>query len=345
MNETPMKTRRLLDHRLTAVALGVMLTTGSALAAGNAAAPTTQLRINLREAPNLNSRITAVVPMGGTVEVLEEVGEFVRVRRPSGSVGYLKHKYLNGYEVTQRAAIPPEETPSAPAMPPPSAPLPPPAMSAAPEPAAAPDPSSDRPAVKADVHGKTSDFSRWHLQAAAGLFTSFRSTADITRDLATDGQAVTFNNLETETPYAALRARYRLSPAWGVELGYLHLQPLDFDLRSAAPAANAEALAASLEQHLPPTGPGATLALTAERALGAWRLEARAGVWHSFENDLSFALDATQTVIQDDSKTAALLGLGAHYAIWERFELGVELMAIQADDPIAGLGLVLGYRP
>lgn len=64
---------------------------------------TTKIRINLREAPDLNTAVVATLPQGSELQVLGYEGEFAMLQTADGDVGYLKTKYL---EVVEAAPEP-----------------------------------------------------------------------------------------------------------------------------------------------------------------------------------------------------------------------------------------------
>ena len=80
---------------------------------------TTKIRINMREAPDLNTRIVTTLERGATVEVLGYDGDYAMIRDSEGNVGYLKSKYLNveSGAVAESAPAPMAAAPAAPATP------------------------------------------------------------------------------------------------------------------------------------------------------------------------------------------------------------------------------------
>ena len=82
--------------------------------AQTASLPQAKLMINLRERPDLGSTIVGVLNKGDPAIVLEQRGEFVRLRAPGGIEGYLKHKHLANYTGLKPApAASPPTTPAA----------------------------------------------------------------------------------------------------------------------------------------------------------------------------------------------------------------------------------------
>lgn len=308
-------------------------TLSTAATAATAQQAQTRLQINLREAPDLASRIVAVMPQGGTLEVLQWQGEFVRVRRADGVEGYLKHKYLVG-------ATPPVATAAAPAaaepVVPSSAATPAPAAAVATAPAAAPAPTAAR--------SSTAAAARWTMQVGAGSFFSDRSDGKVSADLAQDVPGASIRDLDQQMPYANVRFSYWVAPSFGVELGYLILKPLDFSLQADDPERDVEALKDSLDRNLPVTGPGITLALKTQKAWDRWRIEGRAGAWFGLRNDVSFFVDDDK-VRQADERVAGLLGVSGHYRLHPHWDLGLELTGMHADHTVGGAGLVLTFTP
>ena len=300
----------------------------------SAAAPQqaqTRLQINLREAPDLASPIVAVMPQGGTLEVLQWQGEFVRVRRADGVEGYLKHKYLVGATPpVANAAAPAAAEPAVPSTA--AAPAPAPALAAAPAPA----PPAARPSAATPA--------RWTMQVSAGSFFSGRSDGKVSADLAQDVPGASIRDLDQQMPYANVRFSYWVAPSFGVELGYLILKPLDFSLQADDPERDVEALKDSLDRNLPVTGPGITLALKTQKAWDRWRIEGRAGAWFGLRNDVSFFVDDDK-VRQADERVAGLLGVSGHYRLHPHWDLGLELTGMHADHTVGGAGLVLTFTP
>ena len=101
-----MKGTRFAAWRRCAIALTTLV--GASLSiSGFADTGETKLRINLREAADLNSGLVTTLNQGTTVEVLDYQGEFAQVETPDGTTGFLKSKYLN-IAVAETAPAAPE---------------------------------------------------------------------------------------------------------------------------------------------------------------------------------------------------------------------------------------------
>lgn len=108
------------------IAVGVALGLSSAVYADTG---TTKIRINLREAPDLNTAVVKTLPQGSELQILGYEGEFAMLQTADGDVGYLKTKYLEVVEAAPEPVAPvapePEEVaqPEAPAAPVEAAPV------------------------------------------------------------------------------------------------------------------------------------------------------------------------------------------------------------------------------
>lgn len=182
------------------------------------------------------------------------------------------------------------------------------------------------------------------MQVSAGSFFSGRSDGKVSADLAQDVPGASIRDLDQQMPYANVRFSYWVAPAFGVELGYLILKPLDFSLQADDPERDVEALKDSLDRNLPVTGPGITLALKTQKAWDRWRIEGRAGAWFGLRNDVSFFVDDDK-VRQADERVAGLLGVSGHYRLHPHWDLGLELTGMHADHTVGGAGLVLTFTP
>lgn len=107
--------------------LTVPIAVGMALGLSSAAfadTGTTKIRINLREAPDLNTAVVKTLPQGSELQILGYEGEFAMLQTADGDVGYLKTKYLEVVETAPEPAVAPDpvevaqvEAPPAPATP------------------------------------------------------------------------------------------------------------------------------------------------------------------------------------------------------------------------------------
>lgn len=88
---------------------------------------TTKIRINMREAADLNTPVVTTLSPGTEVKIVGYEGEFAKLETADGQVGYLKSKYLDITKVVVEAPPPPPPPPSEPlaaATPPPPSPPP-----------------------------------------------------------------------------------------------------------------------------------------------------------------------------------------------------------------------------
>ncbi len=250
------------------------------------APPRAKLMINVREQPNLGSDILGVLNRGEAVTVLQEVGEFVRLRTPGGTEGYLKHKYLTNY-------LTPKVQP-----PPPS-----------PAPVAAPPPvetyRSIYPAepllgtrARAPVSGvppppmtflNTGPSAGLQVTAGLGVLLSSQSREDLRRELAREGYGGEVDELDRTAPGGFLRVGYGLSVPWQVEVALVYLDDLELDLRSAA--LTPTTLAESVADHAPATGFGLAPTLAYRWATPGSVVSLRAGGYFSLGNETEVRLN------------------------------------------------------
>jgi len=128
-----MRSKRILTIAAALLLAVLLAVPAMALSAGTATVKADWL--NFREAPSMDGLVMGLAPNGTEVEILEDLGEWCRVRWDA-RVGYMSSRYL----VQEAPAQPkPEEEPAVPAQPEPAA---------QPEPSAAPAPAEPEPAAQ-----------------------------------------------------------------------------------------------------------------------------------------------------------------------------------------------------
>ncbi|MGQ3057899.1 MAG: SH3 domain-containing protein [Nevskia sp.] len=298
---------------------------------------TAALAINLRAAPDLGSTITGVLKPGEVVEVLESVGEFVRVRRVSGTTGHLKRKYLR---LPASADVPPATvTAMAKESPPPAAsrePLPAVTETA---PAMAVETSLGSPVATAPATASAST-RRVYVRAMAGAGFAGKSAGRIERALDTAGGDVLLRKLDTVVPAYELAAGYALTSRFAFEAGLMQLG--DYRGRVEAAGADAARLQSVLDDNIPRGGWGAEVQAVAEQPIGAWRLGAGAGMFCAFEDA---PLRTNVPGVSVDSRPCApLLNLRLGRVLTPHWTLGLASHAAFFDSRVMSVGLSLQYR-
>ena len=296
------------------------------------------LTINLRAEPNLSSRITGVLKPGEAVEVLETQGEFVRVRRASGTTGHLKRKYLKPLAIAAAdASVPVASADTAPAANTPPV-VPPVAESIPATPAAAV--TTQPPATASPAPARTSDASHVYVRAMAGVGFASRTPSGIERALDTTGGDVALRKLDTAVPAFELAVGYAFTSHWALELGVM--QSGDFEGRVEAVGADPQRLEAVLENTYPRGGWGGKALAVAQHGIGAWQLGAGGGAFCAFEDA---ALDTGALGVSLDSPPCApLVNLRVGRALNANWTLGLAANALFFDNRIINVGLTLQYR-
>lgn len=213
--------------------------------------PKAKLMINLRERPDLGSGIVGVLNKGDPAIVLEQQGEFVRLRSPGGIEGYLKHKHLDHY--TGPGAAPAASPPPAPAAPA-AAPVesyrsPYPveplvgSRARAPLPAAVPPPMSFL---------RTGSHAGVQLTVGAGSVLSSQSREELRGELAQEGFGGQVDTLDRAAPAGFLRVGYGLGAPWQMEVALTYIA--DLDLRLSSAALTPTSLSQSVADHAPASG-------------------------------------------------------------------------------------------
>lgn len=303
--------------------------------AASAQAATPVTRINVRAEADLSSRIVAVVDARDQVEVIEQSGEFAKVRTPSGKLGYLKLKYLRGVEAPMATAT---QAPShaAPIAAVPAAREPIAAMPAAPRAT----PAAVAPRVSMATVTATDALSPWYVYALAGLSQSQQTAAQLQQSLDAAGQVVV-QSLDRRGAAFALMAGYSFTPHWALEAGVLDLG--EFGAQIDATGADADTLQQVLRDQHPVGGYGLAAALAGRYGFGDWALTGRAGMYRAIDRDIELRVDG-QTQTLKGSASSALFGAGLSYALTPRWETGVAVNALHLNDSVYTYGLMLGYR-
>lgn len=298
------------------------------------------LTINLRAEPDLSSRITGVLKPGEAVELLETYGEFVRVRRASGTTGHLKRKYLQPLAVAAaEASVPVASADAAPAAnTPPS--VPPVAESA---PATPPPPAAvatQAPATASPAPVRAPDAPHVYVRAMAGVGFESRTPSGIERALDTAGGTVALRKLDTAVPAFELAVGYAVTSHWALELGVM--QSGDFGGRVEAVDADPQRLEAVLEDTYPRGGWGGKALAVAQRGIGAWQLGAGGGAFCAFEDA---AVDTGALGVSLGSPPCApLVSLRVGHALNANWTLGLAANAVFFENRVINVGLTLQYH-
>lgn len=292
--------------------------------------PQAKLMINVRARPDLGSAIVGVLNKGEPAVVLQQEGEFVRLRTPGGTEGYLKHKYLAHYAVPQPAAPAPVPA-AAPAMLPVEAYRSPyPAEPLAGSRARAPAPGGPPPPMTFLSAGRHAG-----VQFTMGLG-SLLSTQDregLRRELAQDGYGGQVDKLDRAAPAGFLRIGYGLSAPWQLEVALTYID--DLDLRLSSAALTPIGLAQSVADHAPASGFGLAPTLAYRWSLPRSAVTLRAGGHFSLGNETDVRLNGRP--LEVDYRTHSwLAGLSWEAAgpsgIWQ----GLDLQLMQLNE-LAGL--------
>lgn len=281
-------------------------------ALAQATPPQAKLMINVREQPDLGSNILGVLNKGDVATVLQEVGEFVRLRTPGGTEGYLKHKYLLNYRPVTPAVPPPP--PAAPATLPVE-------VYRSPYPA---EPLVGHPAraMRSEVPPPPMTFlstgmsSGVQLTMGLGSVISGQSREDLRRALAREGYGGEVDRLDRAAPGGFIRIGYGLSAPWQAEVALVYLDDLDLHLRSAA--LTPTTLVQSVEDHAPATGFGIAPTLAYRWSGSGHAVALRAGGFFALGNETEVRLNGRALAV-DYQTHSWLAGLS-----WEtRWDVGL----------------------
>lgn len=286
--------------------------------AQTAAPPKAKLMINVRAQPDLGSDILGVLNEGEAVTVLQEIGEFVRLRTPGGTEGYLKHKYLLNYTGPRPVQVASPPAAAAPAMPPveiyrtpyPAEPL---AGTRPRAPASgAPPPPMTFLTTGAGVH----------FTAGIGSAFSGEGRRGLRRDLAQEGYGGQVDKLDRAVPGGFLRVGYGLSSPWQVEVALSYID--DFDVHLSSAALTPGTLARSVEDHAPASGFGLAPTLAYRWNWPGSALSLRAGGYFSLGNETAVRLNGRPLEV-DYQPHSWLAGLSweaaGHSGIWHGLDL------------------------
>ena len=315
-----------------ACALGVGLIPGLVLA--QAEPPRASLMINVREDPNLGSLIVAVLDKGDPVTVLEEQGEFVRLRTHAGTEGFLKHKYLLGYQAGRVVTQPVPAVTAAPVelyrSPYPAEPL-------VGNPARAPRSSVPPPPMTFLTTGAGSGL---QLTFGAGSLLVSQDREDLRRDLAREGYGGEVNKLDRAAPGGFLRVGYGLGGPWQVEVAVSYLDDVDVYLDSAA--LTPITLAQSVEDHAPATGFGIVPTLAHRWQWPSQALTLRAGGYFSLGNETHVRLNGRPLAV--DYQTHSWLAGLAWEAQWGAGVWGgLDLQVMDLNEPVGLVAMTLRW--
>ena len=142
-----------------------------------------------------------------------------------------------------------------------------------------------------------------------------------------DGVDVAISDYDVHRPAWQLALGYRYHPRMAVEIGYLDLGEVSFSFD--AEAADTATLTSALDNNLPFSGSGWTLANRFDLPLGQWRASASAGLY-SWSDDP----DVGDRSIDPGSRsgTDPLIGLDAAWPLSEHVELGLQYRRLFLDD-------------
>ncbi|ROH93282.1 SH3 domain-containing protein [Stagnimonas aquatica] len=249
--------------------------------------PQAKLMINVRERPDLGSVIVGVLNKGEPAVVLRQEGEFVRLRTPGGTEGYLKHKYLAHYAGPQPATVPVAATPAAPAMLPveayrspyPAEPL----VGTRPR---APAPGGPPPPMTFLSADRRSGV---QFTVGVGALLSTQDREGLRRELAQEGYGGQVDKLDRAAPAGFLRIGYGLSAPWQLEVALSYID--DLDLRLSSAALTPTTLAQSVADHAPASGFGLAPTLAYRWSWPGSALSLRAGGHFSLGNETEVRLN------------------------------------------------------
>ncbi len=163
---------------------------------------------------------------------------------------------------------------------------------------------------------------------------------DFVRDMARDDVDVTLHRYDVSRTAYQLLVGYQYHPRLAVEFGYLDLGDVTVDIAATASPRNLES---ALENNYPVTGEGWTLANQFLWPLqDQINLSAELGLfWWDGEVDISGA-DVSPDL---DSALDPLLGIGVHYRLHQRIELGARLKRLWMEGQTVDLlGLDIRYQ-
>ena len=287
-----------------------------------AALPQAKLMIFVREQPDLGSEIVGVLNKGDAATVLQEQGEFVRLRTPGGIEGYLKRKYLANYTGPKPAPVAPP--PAAPAAAPAMLPVetyrtPYPAEPLVGTRSRAPVSTVPPPPMTFLTTGGSAGV---QFTLGVGSLFSTQSREDLRQDLAQEGYGGEVDKLDRAAPGGFLRVGYGLGTPWQVEVALVYIDDLDLQLNSAA--LTPITLAQSVEDHAPATGFGLAPTLAYRWSWPGSAVSLRAGGYFSLGNETEVRLNG-QPLEVDYQTHSWLAGLSWEAAgdsgVWHGLDL------------------------
>lgn len=245
-----------------------------------------KLMINVRARPDLGSVIVGVLNKGEPAVVLQQEGEFVRLRTPGGTEGYLKHKYLAHYAGPKPVSVPP---------PPVAAPPAPPV-----EPYRSPYPAEPLAGTRARAPARggppppmtflsTDRRAGVQFTVGVGSVLSSQDREGLRRELAQEGYGGQVDKLDRAAPAGFLRLGYGLSAPWQMEVALTYLD--DLDLRLSSAALTPIGLSQSVADHAPASGFGLAPTLAYRWSLPGSALSLRAGGHFSLGNETQVRLN------------------------------------------------------
>lgn len=153
-----------------------------------------------------------------------------------------------------------------------------------------------------------------------------RTARDFTSAMERNGVDVDISDYDVRRPAWQLALGYRYHPRMAVEFGYLDLGEVRFDFDTEA---GDTALTSALENSLPFSGSGWTLANRFDLPLGQWRASVSAGLY-SWRDDPT---TGNRSIDPDSSSgTDPLIGLEAARPLSENIELGLQYRRLFLDE-------------
>ncbi len=289
-------------------------------------------QIHLREAPDLSSRILAIVRQGEWLEQLGSDGEYARVRDASGLSGFLKQKYLAAPSGEQLAEVVLDPILPDSLLDPAAAPV-----------AARPAPAAPTPHTAAIASRRSAGDSAslpFYFSVQAGIGRSATDSARLQRALKTSAASAQVQDLDDTATVYGVSAGWRLRPWLAVELGLSSWG--EYAARFSVREHESEQLMPGLARAHPVAGEAIDLSLVLGRSWGPWRLDGQLGMLQLLDGDIEARInDRTVHVAGEDN--SVLLGVGAAYALNPSWQLGLRLRQVDLNDRLTSTTAVLSY--
>lgn len=192
----------------------------------------------------------------------------------------------------------------------------------------------------ADDDNQVSKMDAWYITADAGYARGDMTANKLDSSLRGSSTFVEVTQLDESSASWSLNLGYRLNPRWAVEVGLLDLG--EYSSRVEVRNANESEVRRIIAGKHPVGGAGVRGVAVAQIRQGAWTASANAGLFQSFDTDISILLDGQPVTVKGED-FSVVFGAAAGYRVSQHWSVELLGSYLELNQAVVNSGLRLHY--